>query len=180
LRAQFLFLAVLVAFAAPAAAQSNANGAFAGAAFGASKFHNDCAGSCDTSDAAVRLFGGYRFDENFAAELGYSDLGKADLAGTSIGVTVWDLSLLGILPVGQNFSLLGRIGFFRSTADVSGGRDPGKVYDTGNTWGFGVQYDLNETLAVRGEWQRYDKVSAGANGDGNIDRLAIAVLWRFR
>src|SRR5256885_17262477 len=70
------------AFAAPAMAQMRApslSSAYIGGSLGQSKFKVDC-GGCDTKDTAFRLFGGYQFNRNIAAELGYTDLGK--LGGT--------------------------------------------------------------------------------------------------
>ena len=62
------------ALALPATAQMTMNAAYIGGALGQSKFKGDCGiPNCDTKDTSFRLFGGYQFTPNIAAELGYTD-----------------------------------------------------------------------------------------------------------
>ena len=95
-------------FALPAAAQMNMSAFYVGAGVGQSKFKDACGGlpagaSCDDKDTALRLFGGYQVNRNFAAEVGYHDLGevKASAFGTtaSAKANVWELNGLGLFPV---------------------------------------------------------------------------------
>ena len=53
-------------------------GWYAGASVGQSKLKDACSGigSCDDKDTAWRILGGYQINRNFAAELGYHDLGN--------------------------------------------------------------------------------------------------------
>jgi hypothetical protein len=78
---------------------------YAGVNVGQSKVNIQCdlAGvTCDDTDTASKLYAGYQLN-NFAAELGYADLGKATLTGPGgtdeIAATAWDLTaLLGAPP----------------------------------------------------------------------------------
>lgn len=56
---------------------------YVGGAGGISKIDVDCSGTatCDTSSNSLKLFGGFRFANNFAAELTYIDWGKANATG---------------------------------------------------------------------------------------------------
>ena len=64
------------------------------------------------------FFGGYQFNRNFAAEIGYAELGKATASGVVSGVPQsgnwkarsWDIVAVGIMPLSEQFSLLGKLG----------------------------------------------------------------------
>jgi len=189
------FLGIASAAAAfPAAAQMSMSSAYLGGGIGQSKFKDACidpagAGpsSCDDKDAAWKLFGGYRFSRNFAAELGYSDLGRAkasSVAGdTEAKGAAWELSGIGSIPF-DAFSVFGRLGAYRGQSELSGLASGDKV--TWNaTYGAGVQYDFNRALGVRGEWQRYASLklrdaATGAETEPDVDVLGVSLLYRFQ
>ena len=175
------------ALAMPAAAQS----AYIGGSLGQSKFNIDCSGglTCDDKDTAFRLFGGYQFTRNLAAELGYADLGKSKLTGPGgtdeLAADAWDLSGVFMWPFGSTgFNVFGRLGLYYGNMDLSG-VDRGSKTTTNVTYGLGGGYDFNKSLGLRAEWQRYSKMKArndatGAETDGDVDNLSIGVLWRFQ
>jgi OmpA-OmpF porin, OOP family len=176
-------------FALPAAAQMSMSSAYIGGNIGQSKTHIDCEGlTCDDKDTSFKLFAGYQFNRNFAAEFGYTDLGKATVTGPGgtdeFKGTAWELSALGILPVMNQLSLFGRLGAYYGEGKLSG-PDHGNKKTTNVTWGFGVQYDFNRNLGVRGEWQRYSKLKFhndinGAEADGDVDTLSVGIVYRFQ
>src|SRR3954468_1608770 len=58
-----------------------------GGSVGQSKFNVDCSGaSCDDTDTAFRVFGGYNFNRHFGVELGYAVLGKLTVSGGLPGI----------------------------------------------------------------------------------------------
>jgi len=66
-------------------------GWYLGASVGQSKArHVDCAGfdSCDSKAAAFGILGGYQINRNFAAELGYQDLGKVTFSGPGVSANI--------------------------------------------------------------------------------------------
>src|SRR3954465_5594534 len=119
-----LVTALLAGFAAvrpPAMAQAKGNaelGFYAGPAVGQSK--SDCggsSGSCDDKDTAYRIFGGYKFHPKIAVEGGYSPLGETSASIGGLGsvtaeANAWDIVGVGILPLGNNFSAFGKLGFY--------------------------------------------------------------------
>ena len=194
------FLAIAsVASTAGAWAQARDERWYAGASIGRSEFIDQCEGvsvSCKDTDTAFRIFGGYRFHRNFAAELGYANLGKAKADGTISGVSVradlkaqtWDLVGVGMLPVAQNISLLGKLGMHRSEAKVSAtgsvagfsASTSSKETNTDLTFGLGAQYDFSRNFAARAEWQRYKKLGGDdIGGKFDIDVISIAGLFKF-
>jgi OOP family OmpA-OmpF porin len=186
------------AFSLPAAAQVNWSALYLGAGVGQSKAKDWCSGagsgvSCDDKDTAWKIFGGYQFNRNFAAELGYAELGNFR---ASVGpftdeakVRAWELSAIGAWPLMERFSVFGRLGVYRANVEESI-NVPGASAEHDNndlTYGLGLQYDITKNLGIRGEWQRYQKVGGGdvAMGAGpgdksNLDVLGISALWRFQ
>src|SRR5205085_6726302 len=116
-------------FAAPAMAQMrmpSMSSAYIGGSIGQSKFKIDCGGglSCDDKDTSFKIFAGYQFNRNFAAEVGYADLGKAKLTGPGgtdeIAGTAWEASAIGAFPVMNQLSLFGRLGAYYGEGKLSG------------------------------------------------------------
>lgn len=184
--------------AGPASAQSTTaqylSHAYLGGGIGQSKAKDGCSGvsgtgvSCDDKDTAFKLFAGYQLNRNFAAELGYTNLGKVNAsvpgASTDIKTQLGELSAIGAFPVWQELSIFGRLGGYYADAKMEGALT-GSKKTGGFTYGAGVQYDFMRNLGVRGEWQRYAKIKAredatGAEGESDYDLLAINVIWRFQ
>jgi len=173
------------AFSLPATAQMSMSSAYVGGGFGQSKFKCPTGLSCDdTKDTAFKLFGGYQFNRNIAAEVGYTDLGKATgTGGGEAKATAWELSAVGSFPVWQQLSILGRLGLYYGEGKLEGGGVSDKKNTTDLAYGLGVGWDFNKNLGVRAEWQRYSKVkfeTTGFSGDSDIDVLGASVLWRFQ
>jgi OmpA-OmpF porin, OOP family len=157
------------AFTLPAAAQYRSpalSSAYIGANIGQSKFKDVCPG-CDDKDTAVKLYGGYQFHPNFAAELGYTDLGEV----SGVKGNAWELSAVGLFPLANQFSLLGRLGAYHGEL-----KDGGSNTKNGLTFGLGAQYDINRNIGVRAEWQRFNNMSS----DVDVDVLSIGALYRFQ
>jgi OmpA-OmpF porin, OOP family len=195
-----LVTALLAGFAAvPTLAMAQAKGGnadlgfYAGASIGQSK--SDCGGSggsCDDKDTAYRVFGGYKFHPNIAVEGGYAPLGETSASVGGLGsvtaeANAWDIVGVGSFPLGNNFSILGKLGFYNAEVKL-GGLVSGKKTTTDLTYGIGGQYDFNRNLGLRLEWNRYSKVKAPdatgggvavTGGDADIDVMSVGALWRF-
>jgi OmpA-OmpF porin, OOP family len=113
-------------------------------------------------DTGFKIFGGYRFHRNIAAEIGYGLL--FDKGGAE--VTSLEAVAVGIFPVANQFSIIGKLGFAHLMAD------PGSD-ETELTYGLGVQYDLNRNLGFRLQWQRY------STDPDDVDFLSLGVLFKF-
>jgi OOP family OmpA-OmpF porin len=126
----------------------------------------------DESDSAYKLFGGWTANEYFGLEVAFVDLGSyptffgmADAYGVAFDV-------VGYLPLGNNFNLMGKLGIFSWTVDVDflNATDDG----TDLTYGLGVQYDFNNRFSIRGEWEEFTDVSGS-----DISLLSAGVLYTF-
>jgi len=112
--------------------------------------------SVHSSEPAWRLFGGYRWPY-FALEGGYRDLGttEATVEGSPVvlGYRGWDVSVLGLVPLGR-FELLGRLGrFFYERREEIDHVDHGAYRSNTALIGLGVAMRWPR-LALRLEWER--------------------------
>lgn len=160
---------------------------------------DDASTAFDDKDTAYRVYGGYRFHRNFAAEIAYVDLGRFELrstvvpAGTltnrirSSGV---DFSVLGLLPVSERWTVFGRLGVLAARAKASYSGD-GSVFindgegeqskrTSGIVYGVGAMADLTPRLGVRVEYNEYRKIGDDLTG-GEFDArvLSAGVQYRF-
>jgi OOP family OmpA-OmpF porin len=116
-------------------------------------------------DIGYKILGGYQFHRNFAAELAYGFL--FDKHDTE--VTALELVAVGMWPLGNNFAILGKLGFANWEVDGPGvNRDGTEV-----TWAVGAQFDFSRNLAFRATWQRYE------TDPESTDFLNVGVLWKF-
>jgi OOP family OmpA-OmpF porin len=151
--------------------------------------------SDDDRDIGYKLFGGRKFNKHFAVEGGYFNLGKFGFTanttppGSLVGTAKFqgvNLDAVGILPMTQKFSLLGRLGLtYTEAKDTFSGTgavtvtDPNPKKSEGNyKVGFGVQYDLTPALGLRGEWERY-RVNDAVGNKGDVDMLLIGLVYTF-
>ncbi|MDO9221038.1 MAG: outer membrane beta-barrel protein [Thiobacillus sp.] len=148
--------------------------------------------STDDTDTGWKAFAGYRFMKYLAVEGAYANLGEftahstvtapsAGIVDSNVETTAWTISALGILPLGDRFSLFGRVGVNVWDTDISATGTGGGVTasasdsDDGTDWvyGVGAAYSFTDNLSLRGEWERYDL------GDGDIDLLSAGISWNF-
>lgn len=150
--------------------------------------------SDDESDFGYKLFGGYLFNENFALEGGYFDLGKFDysittLSGSAAGdIEIMGLNLdaVGILPITEDFSAFGRVGViyaqakdsFGTTGNISILDTSPKESDFNYKLGVGLQYAITDAVAVRLEAERY-RINDAVGNDGDVDLFSIGLTYRF-
>ena len=149
----------------------------------------------DEKGTAYKLFGGYQFNRNFAIEGGYFNLGKNGFdaatapAGNLTGETKVqgvNLDLVGTLPLTERLSALARIGahhaWSKSTFSGSGAAAgvPGssKRDDSGYQMGLGMQYELNPSMWVRGEIERY-RTKDAVGQRTNVDLVTVSLVFPF-
>lgn len=151
--------------------------------------------TADEDDTGWKLFAGYQLNKNFAVEVGYADLGQfsansttvpAGTLRTNIDTTAWGVDAVGILPFGNNFSLLGRVGVVRSETKISLAGTGAVVvlvpnlkdHETSYKLGLGVGYDFTKSVGVRGEWERY-RVADGAGDKADVDLFSVSLRVKF-
>lgn len=164
----------------------------------------DATSTLDDSDTGFGLAGGYQVNRNFAAELAYVDLGETSYSanGTATdGVGTFDaglgieqsasgpvFSILGIVPIGERFSVFGRLGLALMSvdADVSVSIDGESASDSASTdrsnmvYGIGGEFSFGERFGVRLGWDRYAEVgSDDLAGEVDIDLFSLGLRYNF-
>ncbi|WP_309682440.1 outer membrane beta-barrel protein [Polaromonas sp.] len=142
-----------------------------------------------------KLFGGYQFNRNFAVEGGYFDLGKFGYtantlpAGTlngNIRLNGLNLDAVGILPINDRLSALGRVGVnyarakdsFSGTGAVSVTNPSPSKSGANLKLGLGLQYALTDALGLRAEVERY-RVNDAIGNRGHVDLVSVGLVYRF-
>ena len=164
----------------------------------------DATSDLDDSDTGFGLAGGYQVNPYFAAELAYVDLGDTSYQANGTvtdGVDTFDaglgieqsasgpvFSVLGIWPIGERFSLFGRVGLALMSvdADVNVSIDGETASDSAGTdrsnmvYGIGGEFSLNRNFGVRIGWDRYAEVgSDDLAGEVDIDLISLGLRYNF-
>ena len=176
---------------------------YIGGAFGWTDVGIDCAGTidCDTSDTGYKVYGGYRFANQFAVELAYFDWGKANASGSliddgtrasplatsskfsgDVAAEGFGIGVAYFLPFSPEWSGVARLGVTQTDAKLSvsgygsvSNKDPYAYY------GLGVAYHFNKNLALTGEadFSRAKYGAEGAYDTANVRLLSIGLSYLF-
>lgn len=162
-------------------------------------FTNVSSGQKD-SDTSWKFFMGYKVNQNFAIEGGYVDLGKytANVSGMDGGVKAtidasvksyaYFVDVVGILPLGGDFSLFGKVGgaYTNTKAEASAAYGGVSASDSikENKFvpkvGAGAEYNITKSIAVRGEFERYMNVGdSDTTGESNVDVWSVGLKFGF-
>ncbi len=156
----------------------------------------------------LKFGGGYKFSDNFAIELSYVDLGEHDLTSAgidsleqefdlglpgievsldaaSVDISGIDVSLVGIIPINDQFEIFGRVGNFSWDTDINvsvtvtdgftteRGSDTQSVDDNDLSFGAGVAYYVTEKFALTAEFHRFEA------GESDNDLLGVGMTYTF-
>lgn len=153
----------------------------------------------DNKGNAYKLFGGYQFNKNFALEGGYFNLGEFGYAATTIAPALpgtlngkikiqgLNLDAVGMLPLGDRFSVFGRAGVqyarsqdnFSSTGAIATPANPSPSKDAFNPKvGLGLQYDFTRSLGMRVEAERF-RINDAIGNTGDINMYSVGLVYRF-
>jgi OOP family OmpA-OmpF porin len=168
-------------------------GWYVGGAFGQSKAKDFCSGvagpgiTCDDTDVTVKGMGGYQVTPNFAVEFGFTAGGAVEARGPAgtdeIRAAIAEATAVGILPLGDRFSVFGKLGVYSSAVereiDTITVRDTERTTNSDLTYGAGVGLAITPKFVLRAEWQRYQDVDAGRAGKSDVDIISIGMVYRF-
>jgi opacity protein-like surface antigen len=140
---------------------------------------------------------GYKLAPNIALEGGYTDLGDykynsvttapgADTVQGKFKAHAWSLAGIASTPLNDKWSLFGKAGVTRVTADLSAASTTGATAptsqsstSTGLVLGGGTTYDFTPTVFGKLAYDRYTHVGNASTGNGNIDLWTVGVGMRF-
>ena len=185
-------------FFSPLAIAADEAGPYLGVGIGQTKVKDLCnvpgliLTSCKDTDTAFKIFGGYEFTKNWAAELAYVDFGKYPASGTVAGIPVsfnakangWVLEGVGTWPIADQFGVFGKIGAIVAKVDLSesggGVAVSQSSSSTSLTFGVGAKWDFAQHFAARVEFERFNKVGdSSTTGTADIDLFSVGVSYKF-
>ena len=186
-------LAAIAVSLVSATAMAQDMGWYVGGALGQVKAKDFCSGlsggsvTCDDTDTSVKALGGYQFGRNFAIEFGAMGAGTVEARSPASRLTVdtaiGEATAVGILPVGETFSVFGKFGLYTSVVETKLttvlGESTERKTNSDLTYGVGASWLFMPKFAVRAEWQRYSKVDAGAIGKSDADVISLGLVYRF-
>ena len=126
--------------------------------------------------AVVDGLGGYQFTPYFGLEGAFTNFGEVDVTGGvgELDAETFSLVAVGTVPFTDRFSAYAKAGFHRwdAEADLPG---VGRADDDGTdpTYGLGLQYRFTDTVALRGEYSRFEM------DDVDVDLAQLQVRFDF-
>jgi OmpA-OmpF porin, OOP family len=181
-----LVFGIFLAVATPLA-MAEGSGYYGALDVGQSKFKEMCTGfvgSCSSTDTAFRAALGYQINQNVGVEGAYVDAGKS--TGSAPGfsgsakLTDWQLAVVGTLPVGNGFSLIGKAGLDRWSTKFTTTTISPSGSGSSLLLGIGGQYDINKSVAIRGQYEIHEAGNISTvQGFGKVSMLSIGVVYKF-
>ena len=115
----------------------------------------------DATMSFIKAFGGYRITKFFAVEASLVGAANDDEdLEPEVSFGALSASVMGIIPVADQFELFGRFGAFFGESEVE---FPGEIFsdtddESGIIWGGGglFTFGANEQFTVRGEFEAYE------------------------
>jgi len=168
----------LIAAAFAGSAHAADKGFYAGANLG--RANSSISGLTSmTSDTGVSFVGGYQFTPYVAAEVSYNVLGNVVESAANpgnIALKGVSASVVGLYPINDRYTVLGRLGVSQTSMSVPGMSSIGR---TALSYGVAGQYKVDEKVAVR---VSYDIYSVGDTVNvpiGHTAFLSTGVIFKF-
>ena len=138
--------------------------------------------ACERNDTAYKAFIGGQVRKGLGVELSYIDLGEGGANGGTTKVRGLNLSLIGNIPLGEQFNIYGKVGGTygetrTSVSPLAVGVPSGDEDGFAVSYGAGVQLDFNRNWAARLEWDRYRFKYAESRQDSNL--YSLGFLYKF-
>lgn len=151
---------------------------YVGANLGYSKYQE-----IDDSAASYGLFGGYNVNEILAIDIGWTNLGEASDSDARADTSLFQLGMLGKVPVRTDLTLFGKVGLAMWDYDLS---QPFSDSDSSTDAyiGFGADYSINGRSAVRFGLDFYSMNLDLSNGlssfsdTENVSEFSIGILFK--
>jgi OmpA-OmpF porin, OOP family len=186
---------VALGFAALALPAAQAQG-YIGGGIGPARIDVDCTGAttCDKTSTGGKLYGGWLFTPQFAAELGYFNWGKVEATGTfdvdgtpitgsaDVKGTGWGVGVAYIAPFTPQWSGVVRVGVARNKGKTSVsalGASASESFNSTQPYvGIGVGYELMPNLTLTGEAD-FSRVKYTSSDKADAYLVSVGLRWKF-
>jgi len=115
-------------------------------------------------------FVGFSFNENYAVEAAYRHLGTWTISNVDLKATHTALSVVGTLPLSQQFNIFARLGYNHVSAEANYQGNTFSGSSNGSFYGFGAGYNFSTNVAARLEFQK---------PSSDLTNLNVAVIYKF-
>lgn len=170
-----------------------AEGMYAAIDVGQSAIKDACVGAtafgmtCTETGTAIRIGGGYQFNQNFGIEANYGFLGSAKASGGGgsgeIKPSSLQIAATGTLPLGDAFSIIGKLGIANNSAKFT---STGSADQTSSSsklaYGIGAQYDFSKSLGVRAQYESLGDVldnTGTADTNYKVSLISAGLIFKF-
>lgn len=129
-----------------------------------------------------RIYAGYQWDANWAAEIGYTyyplthfnNINQTGFNGR-INETASDLMGKFIIPFSCKLNGYGKLGFAHINAGKEANLPGGNKSEFCPTYGLGLSYDITTNVPIDISWRRVQQIGSIADAD----LLAIGISYHF-
>ena len=147
--------------------------------------------SCDKSDFAYKLYGGYQLPgTDFAGELSYANLGKFKGTGTGASSeakdSYWGIGGAYRPSFGQGWGGVARVGaaYGTSKVDYNLGTASGEHSKTGwhPYYGLGVNYEIAKNIKIEADWDNTritSQVPTFASSTAVVNTYSVGATFGF-
>lgn len=141
-------------------------------------------GSGKDSSTAYKVYGGFPFDNRFALELGYTDLGKVEAGSGINSVSAHPKALTAAIvisqPLGDKFAVNGKLGLASTNPTL---RANNIKVDHGSKSsllaGVGVSFNITKQLTLLVEYESYGTLVEHQNVTLKATMASAGIRYRF-
>ncbi len=130
-----------------------------------------------TNPTGWGLLIGSIFNPNFSVEAEYLNLGEIKAGTGSAKSTGFSLSGVGSIPLNEQFSLFGKVGYALITGKPGGSFTGSDIKSRAFTYGVGGQLNLGSSVGIRLGWDKYKFNDAGLNGNASL--TSVGAIFKF-
>lgn len=140
--------------------------------------------SASGTEAALKLFGGYDFNDTWGIEVGIPGLpnyAAHDINGVPMGTAKGDslyVAAKATMAINDKWSLVTKLGVAH-TRLKTGGMDSDRYSSSGLYSGIGIKYALTEKVAVTLEVERYGSQPKHIYGGAKRESASLNVSYSF-
>lgn len=150
---------------------------------GRSNFQAPCGSvyACDDTDRYWTLYGRAMANDMWGSEIAFVDMGSMERGGGTTRARGVNLSLVGKVPIAQNFGVFGKVGamYGRTRTSTAAGSDiaGGNEHGFGLTLGAGLSWDFSPRVSAVLEWDRYNFRFQG--GRDPVNTASVGLQYRY-
>ncbi len=136
-------------------------------------------GTLGNPGIGLRVGAGYRFTPNIGVEADYAQSGNSSSAGgISYKASALQLAAVGTYPIAPEFDVFAKLGVSSNKETVSGGPCT-NCSKTDLLYGIGGQYNINQQIGVRLQYEGLGKVNNPATNAMSANTLSLGVVYAF-